>query len=125
MDKKGKTSDLNKKPQVAQEPRDEWEQDLHPNHMAGQNIGRGSGNLEKELRTAYDVKPLHRSLSGIPDDDLKQIPVLPEGARLQQGATYINLQDDRPEEFTATGDIIAERGQYYIPKSEVRRPAER
>jgi hypothetical protein len=53
------------------------------------------------------------------DDDLKQIRVLPEGARLQQGATYIDLNDLDQGEFTATGDMEAGRENYYVAKDEV------
>lgn len=70
-----------------------WERDLNPDHMAGQNIGRDAAMAEHGLRTAYDVKELHRALAELPDDVLKQIPVLPTGARLQEGATYLDLAD--------------------------------
>lgn len=122
METKGRMSEGNKKPQSMQTPLTEWDQDLHPNSMSGQNIGSASGFEEKGLRTAYDVKPVHRMLSGITDDDLKQIPILAEGMPLQQGATYLDLQSDQPEEFTATGEMTAEQGHFYIPKSEVPYP---
>ena len=122
MHTKGSMSDGNRKPQSAQAPLNEWDQDLHPNAMAGQNIGSPSGMDEKGLRTAYDVKPVHRLLSGLADDDLKQIPILAEGSHLQQGATYLDLQGDQQEEFTARGEMVAERGHFYIPKSEVPYP---
>ncbi|HET7132775.1 MAG TPA: hypothetical protein VFJ95_11030, partial [Gammaproteobacteria bacterium] len=35
------------------------------------------------------------------DDELKQIPVIPEGQPLQQGAVYVDLRDGRHKEFTA------------------------
>ncbi|HVG20203.1 MAG TPA: hypothetical protein VNI02_14230 [Blastocatellia bacterium] len=67
---------LNKHPE-------EYRQDLNPNAMAGQNIGMSETETAKSSRTAYDIKPLHRRLDHILDADLKQIRVLPEGARLQ------------------------------------------
>ena len=55
-------------------------------------------------------------LEGITDDGLKQIPVLWEGMRLEQGATYIDLRDPERREFTATADMFAGRDNWYVPK---------
>src|ERR671924_21367 len=41
------------------------------------------------------------------------------GPRLEQGATYVDLQDEGLEEFSATGDMEAGPGNWYVPKSEV------
>jgi hypothetical protein len=108
-------------PQTEQEHPDEWDRDLNPDRMAGQNVGAQGSDAERGIRTAYDVKPLHRALSGWEDDDLKRIPVLPEGTRLQQGATYMNLRDR--EEFTATGDMSAGPSDAIVPKDEVPFPS--
>ena len=70
-------------------------------------------------RTAYDVKDAHRLLEGITDDGLNQIPVLAEGVRLEQNATYIDLRDPHWREFTATGEMIAGRENWYVPKDSV------
>ena len=98
---------------------EEWNRELHPNDRAGLNDGSDVSARGKGMGTAYDVKQIHRALSGIADDDLKQIPVLPEGERLRQGATYIDLLSDSPEEFTAMGGMVAGEGHLYIPKDEV------
>lgn len=103
---------LNKHPE-------EYRQDLNPNAMAGQNIGRDETQPEKNARTAYDLKPAHRRLADFTDDFLKQITVLHEGSRLQQGATYIDLNDLDRGEFTATGDMQAGPDTWYVPKTEV------
>ena len=66
-----------------------------PKRMAGQNLGLANPHPEQSSRTAYDLKAAHRLLDGITDDGLKQIPVLWEGARLEQGATYIDLRESR------------------------------
>src|SRR5919198_6715617 len=84
-----------------------WRDELNPNRMAGQNVGLDNPHPEQASRTAYDVKDAHRRLSGITDVALKQIPVLPTGARLEQGATYLDLHEPEPREFTATGDMQA------------------
>ena len=98
---------------------DGWRDELNPNLMAGQNLGLENPHPEQDSRTAYDLKDAHRLLEGITDDGLKQIPVLPEGARLEQGATYIDLRDPQRREFKATGDMAADRDHWYVPKDAV------
>jgi len=98
---------------------DEWRGDLNPDRLAGQNVGPASSVGEKESRTAYDVKDLHDRLRGFPDDMLKQIPILAVGSRLQQGATYVDLNDPAAREITGMGDMEVGPEHYYVPKSEV------
>jgi hypothetical protein len=45
--------------------------------------------------------------------------VLNAGARLQQGATYVDLAADPRHEFTATGDMSAGDDHAYAPKDRV------
>ena len=99
----------------------EWEADLNPNRLAGQNIGGRSAEVEKNLRTAYEVKSLHRALEGFTDDELKQIPVLPPNAPLQHGATYLDLGEPTPRPFTARAGAVALEDRV-IPKDEVPYP---
>jgi hypothetical protein len=97
----------------------EWREDLNPDALAGQNYGR-AGEAEGLTRlSAVDVKALHERLPHFTDDELRQITVLPEGARLEQGATYIDLGQERPAEFTATAGMLAGPGQCIVPKKEV------
>jgi len=78
------------------------------------------GPSETGLRTAHDVKEVHRSLADdFTDDELKQIPLVPEGQPLQQGAVYVDLKDSRHREFTAIGDMSASPGNWYTPKADV------
>jgi hypothetical protein len=98
---------------------DEYRDDLNPNAMAGQNIGAPGRHPEKQTRTVHDIRELHARFSDWSDADLKQIPVLPPGARLEQDATYVDLAAPRPIEFTATADMEAGSDQRYVPKSEV------
>ena len=104
--------DLNKHPE-------EYKKDLSPNAMAGQNIGSQAAQAEKSARTAYDLKPVHNRLDHLLDNDLKQIPVLEEGTRLKQGATYFDLNHPERGEITATGEMIAEADNWYVAKSDV------
>jgi hypothetical protein len=74
---------------------------------------------DTDTRTAYDLKGLHWRLHDFHDDDLKQIPVLARGARLEQGATYIDLRAAAPREFTATGTMEAGPDNWFVPKDRV------
>ncbi len=91
---------------------EEWRQDLNPDAMAGQNVGMSHDRPGTWARTAYDRKDVHDRLGAIPDDELKRVPILEEGTRLEQGATYIDLNGDR-REFTAMGDMeVGPRNRY-------------
>ena len=97
-----------------------YQHDMNPDAAAGQNFDRIGPHPEKDNpRTAYDVKEAHRQLVEWTDDELKQIPLMPAGARLEQGATYVDLRDPARREFTATGDMQVPADGLYVPKSEV------
>ena len=98
---------------------DEYQADLNPNLMAGQNTGSVGDHPEKDAQTAYDVKDVHRRMRGFSDDELKQIPVVPTGSRLEQGATYLDLLNPGQGEITAQGNMEAGSNTCYVPKSEV------
>jgi hypothetical protein len=66
-----------------------------------------------------EVRPIHRRLKGFDDDELRRIPVVQEGSRLDEGATYIDLNAREPHEFTATGSMAADRDNWYVPKARV------
>jgi hypothetical protein len=96
-----------------------YETDLNPNAMAGQNIGIGEFNTAKNAPTAYDLKQVHRRLANLTDDNLRQIRVLAQGERLQQGATYVDLNDLEQGEFTATGDMQVTADSLFVAKKDV------
>jgi hypothetical protein len=108
------------KPQVAaaSTARDEFDRDLNPDPMAGQNVGGAGVHREKRGRTAKDVKEVHAEFNDWSDEDLDQVPIVPAGTRLEQNATYMDLSSGR-REFTATGNMSAQQGQCLIAKSEV------
>ena len=114
-----RNQDRTPRQQSRQKHPDEWQQDLNPNHLAGQNIGQESEQRERTDVTAFHLRKRGYELRGLDDNDLKQVPVLAEGTRLQQGATYVNLADDQPREFKATADVTAEPGDAYAPKDKV------
>jgi hypothetical protein len=98
---------------------EEWRQDLNPNAMAGQNVGLAGPHPERNATTAFDLKTAHRLLQGLTDAELKQIPILPPGSRLEQGATYLDLHTPGHDEFTARGDMEAGPENWYVPKDQV------
>lgn len=98
--------------------RDEFDKDLNPNPMAGQNTGAESVQPERFERTANDIDDLQH-LEDFSDDELSQIPILKPGTRLQQGATYINLKDSNREEFTGMGDMSVDSNSLIVPKDRV------
>jgi len=98
---------------------EEWREDLSPNANAGLNYGQAGAHAERDAATAYDIPELHRSLKGFTDDELKRVPVLPAGTRLEQGAVYIDLQTPDRNEFKARGDMQAGAGNWIVPKSAV------
>ena len=104
------------KPQTEKKHPDEWERDLNPNRMRGQNIGGEAEARESDARTAFDVKQVHRAFAEFPDDELKQIPLLESGTRLRQGATYLDLARGR---FVASGEMEVGRDQLVVQKDRV------
>jgi hypothetical protein len=68
------------------------------------------------MRTAYDLKWIHRELADeFRDDELQRITLLPLGGRLEQGSTYLDFCDGR--EFKATGDQVVDRDGCIVAKS--------
>ena len=107
------------KPQFDDPPRDDFDRDLSPNHLAGQNLGPRTDDAGRATRTAFDLKPVHRALRDWPDEELKAIPVLEEGTALRQGATYLNLADAGRNEITGRGGMHVGPGEAFIPKDDV------
>jgi len=100
-------------------PEEEFRRDLYPNPYGGQNVGVASEAAYDDATSAYDLKPANRALQDFEDDELKQVPILRAGTRLEQGAVYVDLHDPNRREFKALGSMSAERGQWLVPKSAV------
>ena len=106
-------------PQPGSHHPEPWREDLNPNATAGWNVGVESDRPEVDARTAYELKEAHGPLQGFSDDELKQIPILPAGSRLQQGETYVDLRDPSRHEFTAMGNMEAGPANWYVAKDSV------
>ena len=97
-----------------------YQQDLNPDASKGLNWGPAGPHPEKDApRTAKDVKEVHAMLSEFADDELKRIPLLPAGTRLEANATYLNLSRLPGEAFTAEGREEVGDADYIVPKNEV------
>ena len=99
---------------IEQHP-DEFRDDLNPNYRQGQN----DGTTRDRTRTAHDIKDAHRRLSEMRDDELKQIPILEDGERLEQRAVYFDLKHPERGEIQARADMVAGPENWYVPKSQV------
>jgi hypothetical protein len=117
---RSRRSEMEARPQTERKHPDEWAGDLNPERLTGQNIGEGSSGAEQNARNARDVKEVHRELGrDFRDDELRQIPILEAGQRLQQGARYLDLRDPERRELTATGEMSADPDSRLVPKDGV------
>ena len=67
------------KPQAKQKRPPEWQPDLSPNRLAGQNTGRHSDARIQAEWTAFHLRKRGMDLGGVNDEELKQVPILAEG----------------------------------------------
>lgn len=91
--------------------------DLNPDPTAGQN--HGLHRAGERGPSAYDMKDVHQTWHGLSDADLKQLPVLPRGTRLEQGAVYLDLNDPARGEIKALGNMVAGPEHRYVAKHAV------
>jgi hypothetical protein len=107
------------KPQEEQKHPGEWERDLNPGRMEGQNFRSSPVGSDARARTAADVKELSGKLTEFTHDELAEIPIVPVGARLKQGAVYLDLRHPAPVPFSATAEMLVQESNYYTPKAEI------
>jgi hypothetical protein len=93
------------------------EREFHKQKPAGELIGQDIPQSEAMGLNAGQLKDLRDRLPGLTDAELERIPVEPEGYRLRQGSTYVNLRDPGLTPFVAMGGMIAEPGSALAPKS--------
>jgi len=79
-------------------------------------------SADGNLRMAHDIKEAPQLLRDYNDDELRRIPILPEGARLEEGAVYLDLRDPARCPFRATGGMRAGPHHYYVPKARIEYP---
>ena len=105
--------------------RDDFDRDLRPNEGKGENSGANSEHNPDRLMRAYDDKALVDAMKDFGSDELKQILIVPVGAKLEQGAHYIDLNDPDRLEILASGEnpvtphLEAQANQKLVPKSQI------
>ncbi|WP_437911923.1 hypothetical protein WME73_31210 [Sorangium sp. So ce302] len=62
------------------------QRDMKPSHVGGQDLGGGPSLLDPGVKRAQDIEEPTRRLRGVASADLREIPVLPEEARLPRDA---------------------------------------
>lgn len=99
---------------VQQHP-EEYREDLNPHYGEGQNYGP---SVHRTI-PAYEIEELNEYLSDLRDDQLKQIPIVAQGERLEQGAVYFDLRHPQDGPIKAIGNMVAGPDNWYVPKSMV------
>ncbi len=72
-----------------------------------------------ESVSAADQKELKSQLQGLTAEELGRLPVLEAGVRLEQGGTYLDLDDRGRGPFRAIGVRETEAGQHIVAKKDV------
>jgi hypothetical protein len=68
---------------------------------------------------AVDRKELHNQLPGLTAEELRRLPIVKAGVRLEQGGTYFDLDDRGRGPFRALGGQEAEPGSHLVAKKDV------
>ncbi|MEO8955760.1 MAG: hypothetical protein ABI396_07400 [Ktedonobacteraceae bacterium] len=97
---------------------DNFDHDLRPNNLAGENHGLQGQTPVGYGQPAIEIKSLHTQLADLTDDELRNLEIVPEGTRLEQGATYFDLRHPDQDEFVAMGNMVAGPDNSYISKKE-------
>ena len=74
------------------------------------------GGHADESVSAADDKELHERLQGLDSAELSRLSVLQPGTALEQGGTYVDLNDLTRGPFKAIGGQEAESGNRYVAK---------
>jgi hypothetical protein len=94
-----------------------YQDDLSPDASKGINYGNVAD--PKTDRSAYDLKDMRNRFPGFSEDELKQIPLLAAGSRLETGAKYLSLSNPRGGEYQAKGDETVYDGDEFVAKKDV------
>jgi hypothetical protein len=89
----------------------EFEADIAPDTSA-----IDAGGHAEESRSAVDDKVLHARLPMLDEAELARLQVLEPGARLEQGGTYVDLNDLSRQPFKALGSQEADADHRYVAK---------
>ena len=118
MARRARKHRVEEKPQAQRKHPDRREDDLNPDRLQGQNIGPSSAE-DSNARTAAQIKEVTELLPNFRNDELKEIPIVPRGSRLKQGAVCLDLRKPASGSFQATGEMTAGPENLYVPRAEV------
>jgi hypothetical protein len=118
MARHGQKQRTQPKPQEQQKHPNRWQKDLNPKRLQGQNVGPHRAE-DINPRTADNIKELTRTLAELSTDELKDIPIVPTGTRLEQGAVYLDLRNPARGPFQATAEMFASEENLHAPKAEI------
>ena len=93
-----------------------FRQDMYGATDEGGNDPPSTASEAESTVPARDIKDIYNRLPDWNDADLARIPVLQEGVRLEQGATYLDLQNPERGEFSAMGGMRAGPENFFVPK---------
>lgn len=91
--------------------------DLNPQPMAGINDANNDMRAQMSGTTAYDLKEVHEMLPDLSSDELRELVILAEGTRLQEGAKYIDLRSLEQGEILRRNFMEAGPDNLYVAKS--------
>jgi hypothetical protein len=95
-----------------------YQKDLGPDASKGLNYGMAGPPIT--TKTAHEVKEAHNLLTNeFSDEELRQIPVMCEGTRLETGATYLSLAAGDRQEIRAKGDEDVKWDDLFVAKKDV------
>jgi len=95
-------------------PPDEFSADLgHGNELVDH------GDTTEELRPLRHHEPLPAPLANLSEVERDRLRVLVQGTRLEQGSTYVDLDDLAGGPFRALAGQRAERGHRLVSKRDV------
>lgn len=102
---------------LANTPREGFDADLRSHEFAGNNDGAAHSHDPDRMIRAADRKEWHEKFPQFANDELKQLLIVPQGTRLEQGATYYDLLHPEDGEFTARADFVTNEENLILPKS--------
>lgn len=79
---------------------------------------QGGGHVDASHR-AVDDKAAHGQFPELTADQLDQLVFVDSGTHFEQGATYVDLEDETRQPFTALASQSAEAGQRIVAKRDV------
>lgn len=97
----------------------EFAHDLEVGQRPAGGMGTGSAAATGGGPSAFEAKRLHTKLADLTDDELKNVPLVPTGTRLVEGAQYIDLNHLERGAFVADSRMISGPEDVYVAKKAV------